>query len=269
MRRYHLEMLVADLLGSLDDRFPLRNAASWDPVGLQLGDSTRSLGTVGVTHEVTEAAVDSVLSGGISTLVTYHPLLFDPLVAITAGSTAPGRSLRLIEGGVSVLVVHTSLDAAPYGTGDALLASLGIEPAGMFAAGGEEYADRGIGRFGSLDEPMTAGSFASLVVDVIATRVQFAGSPEASIQTVAVVPGSGGSFIGEAGEIADVYVTGDVSHHQARLAIDHGLVVIDAGHIPTERAGVEYLYDSVRDLVSNAVFISSDPHPWEDIPWKT
>ncbi len=261
-------MLVADLLDSLDHRFPFVSAASWDPVGLQLGDPTREVDSIAVVHEVTDDVVQSVRSGEIKTLVSYHPLLFTPVTAITAGRHASGRAMSLLEAGVSVIVIHTALDAAPIGTGDALLASLGIEATGSLA---ETEAGSGnhIGRCGSLPEHMSAGSFASTVSQVLMTGVQIAGDRDATVQKVAVVPGSGASFIEEAAELADVYITGDVSHHRARSGSDRGLVVVDAGHIPTERPGVEYLYDSVRDLVSEAVFIASDPHPWEDVPWKT
>lgn len=261
-------MLVADLLGSLDDRFPLGNAASWDPIGLQLGDPAAEAGSVAVTHEVTGDVVEAVLSGGITTLVSYHPLLFAPVTAIAAGATPGGRALRLLEAGVSLLVIHTALDAARSGTADALLASLGVDAAGAFGET-EEGSGHYIGRYGSLPEAASAGSLASTVSETLVTSVQMAGDSESTVRTVAVVPGSGSAFIDEAVDLADAFITGDVSHHRARSGRDLGLVVIDAGHVPTERPGVEYLYDSVRGLVPDAVFIASDPHPWEDVPWKT
>lgn len=261
-------MRVADLLGYLDEQFPAANAASWDPVGLQLGDSARDIGTVGVVHEITEDAVVSAISSGLSTVVSYHPLLFSPVTAITSGPTSSGRAMRLLEAGVSVIIVHTALDAAETGTGDALLTSLGIDTAGRFAAV-EDGSDGHIGRYGQLPREMSAAAFAATVSQVLATTVRMSGDGDAALRTVAVVPGSGSSYVDEAAGVADVIVTGDVTHHRARSGSDSGLVVIDAGHIPTERAGVQHLYDSVRDLVSDAVFIACDPYPWEDIPWKT
>ena len=54
-------------------------------------------------------------------------------------------------------------------------------------------------------------------------------------QRVAVLGGSGGSFIGQAAASgADAYVTGDLSYHNALLAESSGLVAVDAGHAPTE-----------------------------------
>lgn len=261
-------MLVADVYRLLDERFPFANAASWDPVGLQLGDMGRDAGQVAVAHEITDSVVESVLSGGFRTVVAYHPLLFEPITAVVAGRSPSGRALRLLEAGVSLLVVHTAMDVAPFGTGDALLMSIGVQTEGFFAEA-DEGSSQFIGRFGYLNEPVSVEQFASMVSRELATPVQFAGDAQATIESVATVPGSGSSFVPEAAAVADAYVTGDVAHHRARSGVDHGVVVLDAGHVPTERPGVRYLYDSVSDAVSNATFIASDPHPWEDVSWKT
>lgn len=261
-------MLVADLYGHLDKQFPFGDAPSWDRVGLQLGDSEHSAGAVGVCHEVTDAVVAHTISNGISTLVSYHPLLFDPITAVVAGSTPSGRALRLLHAEVSLVVVHTAMDVAPDGTADSLLAAIGVTSSGSFGAA-EDDSERYIGRFGSLAEATTAGVYAETVARRLATPVQLAGDPESVVSTVAAVPGSGGSFIEEAAVIGDVYVTGDVSHHQAQLTSERGLVVVDAGHVPTERPGVAHLYDAVCDVVPDAVFIADDPYPWKDVSWKT
>jgi dinuclear metal center YbgI/SA1388 family protein len=261
-------VLVADVYNLLNGQFPFSNAPTWDPVGLQLGDMEADAGRVAVAHEVTDSVVESVLSDGIVTVVAYHPLLFEPIVAVVAGRTPSGRALRLLRAGVSLLVVHTAMDVAPRGTADALLESLGVETAGSFAET-DKGSGQFIGRFGSLGEPTSAGVFTALVSKELSATVQFAGDPDATISSVAAVPGSGSSFIAEAGAIADVYITGDVDHHRARSGLEQGVVVLDAGHIPTERPGVTRLYDSVRKVVSDAVFIADDPHPWEDVSWKT
>jgi dinuclear metal center YbgI/SA1388 family protein len=261
-------VLVADLCDLLDERFPFANAPAWDPVGLQLGDMSQQIGPVAVAHEVTDDVVEQVCLSGITTLVSYHPLLFEPITAVIAGPTARGRALRLLQSGISVVVVHIAMDAATGGTGDVLLASLGVEGSGTFAEL-DGRVESSIGRFGRLAEATTADLFAGLVAEQLSTSVRIAGDLDSRIESVAVVPGSGASFVIEAATLVDVYVTGDVSHHNARSAIDRGCVVVDAGHVPTERPGVAHLYDSVSEVVSDAVFISDDPHPWKDVSWKT
>ena len=81
---------------------------------------------------------------------------------------------------------------------------------------------------------------------------------------MAVLPGSGGARLDDAiATGAEVYVTGDLSHHSARRAVDSGLAVVDAGHSATERPGVRALYDLVARIVDGAIdLVGIDDDPW-------
>ncbi|MCP4968870.1 MAG: Nif3-like dinuclear metal center hexameric protein [bacterium] len=118
-----------------------------------------------------------------------------------------------------------------------------------------------IGRVGVLAEPTDASTFADLVRDRLGGVVRVAG--DSSVRTVAVVPGSGGSFVGSVA--ADAIVTGDINHHQARDAVARGMAVIDPGHAATERPGVKALYSAVADLVGATIDMTDvDSDPWKE-----
>jgi dinuclear metal center YbgI/SA1388 family protein len=117
---------VSDILRRLDAHAPAASSAAWDPAGLQLGDPTAQVETVAVCHEVTSAVVEAVEAAKPDLVVTYHPLLFHPSNRLVAGRSAQGRAWRLIRAGVSLAVAHTSFDAAPGGTSDALASALGL-----------------------------------------------------------------------------------------------------------------------------------------------
>lgn len=271
-----MAFLIQDLLEALDRRAPFASAAVWDAVGLQAGGLRRPIGRAAVVHEITSAAAGRIADGGYDLAVTYHPLLFRPLSAVRDRPGPEGRTLALLEAGVSVIAVHTNWDAAPGGCADALAAALGLEleADGRFAeletAGGECWLGR-VGLFAG-----SAGRLAETVRAKLGCAPRRAGPGErlrgdAPAGRVAVLPGAGGSFMEEAAAAgADVYVTGDVSHHQARLGLDWGMAVIDAGHIPTERPGVRGLYDFTAGALAGeaaAVDYLSDPndHPWEAV----
>ncbi|NIR38809.1 MAG: Nif3-like dinuclear metal center hexameric protein, partial [Actinobacteria bacterium] len=55
-------------------------AASWDPVGLQIGDADASVATAAVCHEVTPEIVERLIAEPVDLVVAYHPLLFRPAV---------------------------------------------------------------------------------------------------------------------------------------------------------------------------------------------
>ncbi len=255
-------MLVAELIDALDEQIDFSRAADWDRVGLQVGSPHDRVGNAGVCHEVTSDVVRDALSGGVTTLISYHPLLFVPTTSFVHGPTPEGRALDLARGRVSVIVVHTAFDAAPGGTAESLGRAMGV--IGMFGLGCEEGDPRRcIGRVGTID-PVTLGTYAGVVGRRLGTSTRIAGDAKSTIERVAVVPGSGGSFVDAAADVADVLITGDVKHHDARRAIDRGLAIIDAGHVPTERPGVEALYAALNTLIDDVKQVGGDPDPWKD-----
>lgn len=262
-----MAFLIQDLLEALDRRAPFASAAVWDAVGLQVGGPRRPVNRAAVVHEVTSAAAQRLVAGGYDAAVTYHPLLFRPLSSVVDRPGPEGRVMALAEAGVSVIAVHTSWDAAPGGCADALAAALGLEACGRFAELETGGAEGWLGRVGIFEGG--ADRLAAEVREKLGVIPRVAGlRGDSPAGRVAVLPGSGGSFVGEAAAAgADVYVTGDVSHHQVRLALDLGLAVIDPGHIPTERPGVRGLYDFTAGALAGAATVDdlSDPgdHPWE------
>lgn len=254
-------MHVRDLVGLIDRRYPFEGAAAWDPVGLQLGDPERELGSVGVCHEVNETVANTAIDRGLDTLVSYHPLLFAPVTSLIDGPTAEGRAFRLIQSRIALIVVHTAMDAAPHGTADAFLDAMGLTAAARIAPTGD-LPSTAVGRVARFSSPMAAEAFVRAISDVTGGPVR-ATTPPTLVSTFAVVPGSGSSFLHEAIGSVDAVVTGDLRHHDARDASDHGLFVVDGGHAGTERPGVEALYAEVRNVAGEAVFLQDDPTPWE------
>ena len=107
-----------------------------------------------------------------------------------------------------------------------------------------------IGRVGRPPGGTSVRSFAQLVAARLGGDVRLSWAT-ADLNLVAVVPGAGADFIDAAVATgAKALVTGDVSHHQARRAIDLGLSIIDPGHARTERPGVAGLYNLIADAVS-------------------
>jgi len=254
-------MLVRDLVRTIDESIDLTRAASWDQVGLQIGDPRADVGQVGVCHELTPMSVDAVIAEGIDTVVAYHPLLFSPTTSFVDGPNATGRALRLAVAGVSVIVVHTAFDSTQGGMADALAATVGIdEPVGFGCE--DDDPRRCIGRIGSI-QPISLGELASKVATWLGNTVRTSGEAGTMIRNVAVAPGSGGSFV-SAALSADVLITGDVKHHEAAMAAENGLAIIDAGHIPTERPGFDALYDVIDTMTKDTQRIGPDPYLWRD-----
>jgi len=256
---------VADLVERLAPVVHL--AADWDEVGLQVGDPAAPATALAVCHEVTDAVIDAAAELGVAVLVAYHPLLFAPTTRLVAASSPPGRAWRLAHEGIALVVVHTGWDAALGGTADSLAHAIGVSVTGGFGPLSDLPDPPMAGRVGELPAPMALGDLAAQAAEVLrASGVRVAGPPGLVVQRVAVLPGSGAAFAESAiATGAEVLVTGDVSHHRAVAALDGGLAVVDVGHAPSERPGMEALLGWLRevDLAPVADLTTITTNPWE------
>ena len=253
---------VNDIAFALAARTSPEETPDWDPAGLQLGDPDAPVSIVGVCHEVTEEVVARLEESPVDLLVSYHPLLFAPTNRLLAGRSAGARSYRLIRAGVNLVITHTDFDSAPGGTADALAAFFDLRDVRPFG----EDAGSGlpaIGRVGDFEG--TLGTIDAMLANEFGhTGLRVSGDRDRDVMSLAVVPGSGSSLIGEAAEVADVLVTGDVSHHRTVAAADLGLAIVDPGHIVTERPGMKALVKMVREVADADVvdLTDIDPRTW-------
>lgn len=116
----------------------------------------------------------------------------------------------------------------------------------------------GLGRVGTLPEPLSPRELTERVSNSLGFEARLAADPGArEIRRVAVLGGSGGSFLGEvAASGADAYVTGDLSYHQALDAEHLGLAAVDAGHGPSEFPALAPLAQRLGELVDIPVEVS-------------
>ena len=264
-----MSLTVGQILKLIDQRAPFASASEWDAVGLQIGDITRQISNVAVVHEITDRVVEEVVAAKADLVVTYHPLVFEPLRSVIAGPGQKGRAFTLLEERIAVVAVHTNWDAALGGTSDSLAAALNIHSTDPFASAltgsGETHWLGRCGRFGG-----TVDDLVDLVRKRLGARVRVSGpKKDRVLGRVAVLPGAGGSFAQKALLAgADAFVTGDVTHHQARLIADHRAVVVDAGHTPTERPGVKALCSFMAEALGEVIdLVGVDDDPWE-LEWK-
>ncbi|MDR1774824.1 MAG: Nif3-like dinuclear metal center hexameric protein [Clostridioides sp.] len=96
--------------------------------------------------------------------------------------------------------------------------------------------EQGIGRIGNLKSKTNFKNFANeikTIFDVNCLRV--VGDLDKEIEKVAVVTGAGSDYIKLAKRKgADVFITGDMKYHEAQMAEELGICVVDLGHFESE-----------------------------------
>ncbi|HZK48115.1 MAG TPA: Nif3-like dinuclear metal center hexameric protein [Thermoleophilia bacterium] len=125
----------------------------------------------------------------------------------------------------------------------------------------------GQGRVGSTRSEVSLVALAETAAEVFGLpEVSFAGDIEHMVDRVAVVTGSGSSFIAEAARSADVLLTGDLKYHDAEKAADAGLalVAVPHGHLETWalRRWCEGFGAAVAEHDVEVVFSQAGRSPW-------
>ena len=214
---------VVDVLETL---YPLRYAESWDHPGLIVGDLSAPVRRIEFAADPTMEVVRQSIERGTDLLVCHHPLLFRSVHEVSGLGVHGDIVRRLSQAGCALWVGHTNADAAYRGTGMAAADLFGLVDQRPLTPIDDPTAAHpvGLGRVGSLPEPMTLEAFARRVADVLPHTelgVQVCGPLDATVRTVAVLPGSGDSLFDEVRAAGvDVYVTSDLRHHPATDAIE-------------------------------------------------
>jgi dinuclear metal center YbgI/SA1388 family protein len=231
---------LAEVLDLLHEIAPLELAAEWDNVGLLLrSDVGRDqIGKCLLTIDLTEAVVAEAEAFGADLVLSYHPPIFKPMAKLDAADATQRRVVRALLAGFSVYSPHTALDAAPAGLADWLIeGALGdTVPEAVHAVGD------GYGRLAELSKAISWSALVERLKEQFGVehlQVARPAKPPGKVRSIAVAAGAGSGVL--RGVPADVYVTGEMSHHDALAAVASGTSVILAGHSNTERGFLRLL----------------------------
>jgi hypothetical protein len=167
----------------------------------------------------------------------------------------PGRLEQVAERRIETIVpaarlaevVAALMQAHPYEEPAFDLIRLDLPP----STGGEGV---GQGRVVTLDRPI---SFAMLIARLKkhmgVAQLDVAAPPGLrQVRRIGVCAGAGGSLLEEAGPV-EVFITGELRHHQVLAATARGQAVVLAGHTQTERPYLPVLRDRLRRKLGAAV----------------
>lgn len=110
----------------------------------------------------------------------------------------------------------------------------------------------GIGRVGNIEKSMSLSALIDSVKgELKLEKLKTVGELERVINRVCIVNGSGAEYIQAAvRNKCDCLITGDVKYHEAQMALELGLCIIDAGHFETENIFIELMANYLKDKIN-------------------
>lgn len=240
-------MKCSEVIACLEKIAPRCFAEKWDNVGLLAGREDKEVNKILLALDPTSDVVDEAAAWGADLLITHHPLIFSGIKSVTTSDFIGKRVFNLVFQDVCYYAMHTNFDV--MGMADAVADQLELEKCQVLdVTFQDEISKEGIGRMGELSRTMSLEECAKHVKDKCKlSSVKVFGDPDKLIDVVALIPGSGKSYIDLAiKKGAQVVITGDIDHHNGLDAVERGLAVIDAGHYGLEKIFTTYMEEVLR-----------------------
>lgn len=239
-----------EIAETLNAAYPFEDACGYDNVGLLVGRKDREIKRVLIALDVTFAVLEEAIRERADLILSHHPVIFREIKKVTDESYTGAILLRLIEGKIAAIALHTNFDRGEEGNNDLLARTLG--------AGAYEKIEEGFATEFDLSKVMPLASFAKQVKETLGdavVRVVGEGSVKKVIASCGA--GIGESLILRAKEKDAVIVTADVKHNYASMAKDLGVRVVETTHFASEWGFTERIkefmaekFDGVELLVS-------------------
>lgn len=254
-------MQLHDFTILADTLFPKQTALAGDPVGLQILSQKQTANHLLFAFEVTDDVIDEAEVFGADVLVVFHPLIYRPLDTLATERRVPHLVRRMVRADIALFVIHTNFDAHPRGTSQLFANSIGLSVERRLS--NSVIDGYGMGTVSRLDQPLAMDELLQRIVHSSSYPLRFCSPPSSDITTVAIVGGSGASFIEDAiQQHIDVLITADIKYHDYHAA--KGLLgLIDAGHYEMERFVPQGIANVIgpylKDSVLSVSAVSTNP----------
>lgn len=226
---------------------PEELAEDWDNIGLLLGDSNQDVTKILLCLDITTDVVREAIENKVNLIISHHPLIFKAIKKLDYSSFKNNIIRDLIKNDISVISAHTNLDSSRLGLNDFLANKLSLQETTPLIPNMTD-SEVGLGRVGILEKEMSIEEFVVYTKEKLELNfVKLVKSNDKYIRKIAVLGGSGASFLNIIPEDVDIYLTGDIGYHEAVDAIEMHKNILDIGHF-AEKISKELLKEFLESL---------------------
>ena len=270
-------MKIKQVVDALEHYAPLHLQEGYDNAGLQVGltEAVEMSGAL-LCLDVTEEVVEEAVQKGCNLIVSHHPLIFRKLARISDENYVQRTVRKAIKNDISIVSMHTNMDAATGGVNFKIAEKLGLENVRFF--GGEKEVDGvkgGNGVIGEIsDEDILQAAEAGKLSEEV--KNHFAEGIAADdlvlqlrerfgvecvqcnqllcrpIRKVALCGGSGSFLLEEAIQAgADAFITGEMSYHEY-FGHEQEIQICVIGHYQSEQFTSEIFRSIIQEQFPEA-----------------
>ena len=206
----------------------------WDNSGYQVRIKNETDKVI-LCMDVTDRVIDCAIETDAKLIISHHPMIFTGVKSIDEDSYLGKNIIKLIENKISVYSSHTSLDVSDRGVNVALADAIGLPIVENFA----------------MTDTTTIGYvLRNNIGDEIYERLKDLGAifygKKVPVEKIAIVGGAGMSYFDEAiAKGVDMFITGDVKHHDGQRGYEENISLVDLTHYGSEK----FVLNNLKDLL--------------------
>ncbi|CAG9802141.1 unnamed protein product [Chironomus riparius] len=267
-------MKLSEIVKKLEEFGSLHYAEKWDNVGLLVEPSNSfvDVSTIMLTNDLTQHVMDEAIAKNANMIISYHPPIFQGLKRLTNSQWKERIIIKAIENRISIYSPHTVWDSISNGTSEWLANSVPNKTMKPVIPN-VSNPDFGAGRVCQVDGSFSLKQVVDLVkkytkLDDLRIGVSFTGSLDSQIKSFACCPGSGSSVLKDVKEDIDLFITGEMSHHEVLEANSNNIHIIMLNHSNSERGYLHHFVPILADLLKTTdvdIFVSEK----DEDPLKT
>lgn len=249
----------------------MKYAESWDNVGLLVEPSSPvDIKKILLTNDLTEKVMEEAISHQTNLIISYHPPIFAGMKRLTTTQWKDRIIIKCLENKIAIYSPHTSWDSCPNGVNDWLANSL-PNSSSKPAIPHESDPNFGGGRVCNVSDALTIQDAIENIkkhtgLKNLQVSLATNGSLSSKVKSYGVCAGSGASILKSIKSPIDLFLTGEISHHEALDAAHKQISVIALNHSNSERGYLDVFKGIVGESLENVEIIVSKE---DEDPLKT
>jgi len=252
-------MTIGNILKLIERYFPAGTAMDKDRIGLQVQSGNEEVRKILITLELDDHVIEEATKKNCDCIISFHPLIFFPITELHDNERVGRLVQKLIKSNISLISIHTNFDSYINGTSYILANKLNLKKSG-FLVPDTNYEGYGMGVLATPERTLTPEEILERVQSVCRSPIRYNMSGTSEINKIAIVGGSGTSFISNAlANGADCLITADVTYHRFH-EVNGKMMLIDPGHYEMEqfvplgllRFFIDHIDSCEYDLICNS-----------------
>ncbi len=239
---------VSKIIKKIEEFAPLSTMQKWDNSGWQINLGIENTNKILVALDVTSATVDEAVKKHCDLILSHHPVFFNSIKTIDAPYI-----IKSIKNNIQIYSAHTNLDIAQGGVSEYLAEKCGFKEL--------DTAFEFI-KYKKFENEKNFSKLISVLKTTFGlSSIKVVNGKRKVYSSIAFCSGSGAEYICDLEKIGiDVFITGDLKHHQALSASK--ITVIDLGHFHSEKFVVD-IYKNILKNEDVEIITAEEKPAWE------